>query len=293
MTDILKTYKKRIALFKKLYHYNNGTYDRQRGVTVYDVKILSAEESAFMNELQWNPNDIVQLNHDALIPAITKLIEDERLSKDRLIGEFVAAAGGSYRRGINGLMNLHFATLVPEHSYHPAQGLAACGICGFSELSTRTHDNLSDIRESLWLGYNWHSPKGIYADLAERIELPEIHPTQEDAAALKSLLEGVDRAQAGETPGKLEKRLSAEKVVKGNSGTRRALLSTLAEVGVIPNAAMPVDPKRWINHEVMVQAGMDLDSTQGRSDIEMPYAGWRGHLGIDWDRAKELFGNYL
>lgn len=293
MIDILKTYKKRIALFKKLYHYDNGTYDGQRGVTVYDVGILSAEESAFMNEIQWQPNDIVRLHHDEMILAITGLIRDERLSEERLIGEFVAAAGGSYRRGINGLTNLRFATLIPEHSYHPAQRLAACGICGFSELSIRTSDNLSNIRESLWLGYHWHSPNGIYADLSERIELPEVHPTEEDAAALKSLLEGVARAQAGETPGRLEKRLSAEKVIKSNSGTRRSLLSTLAEVGVIPNAAMPVDPKRWIDHETMVEAGMDLDSTQGRSDLEMPYAGWRGQLGVDWDRAKELFGIYL
>lgn len=293
MIDVIGTYKKRMALFKKLYDYHNGTYNGQIGASLYNDKILSAEERAFMNELNWQANDIVRLNHDELIPAVAGLFRDERLSESRLIGEFVAAAGDSYRRGMNGLTSLRFATLIPEHAYTPARKLASCGVCGFYELSTRTSANLSSIRESLWIGHHWSSPEGVYADFSERIELPEIHPTQQDAAALKRLLEAVDRADIDETPGRLEKRLSAEKIIKGNSGTRRALLSALAEAGVLPNAARPVDPKRWIDHEEMVEAGLKLDTTQGRSDLDMPYAGWRGHLGVDWDRAKELFDNYL
>ncbi|MEJ8303238.1 hypothetical protein [Saccharibacillus sacchari] len=293
MTDILGTYKKRIALFKKLYRYDNGTYDGQRGVTVYDDQILSADEYAFMNELKWKANDISELKHDELIPAIAGLMKNERITPDRLIGEFVAAASGRYRRGVNGLTSLRFADLAPEHGYRPARKLSSCGICGFSELDARTCSNLSDIRESLWIGHHWSSPLGIYADLSERMELPEIYPTQEDAAALKLLLEAVDRADAEETPGKLEKRLSAEKVVKGNSGTRRALLDALAQVGVLPNLALPIVTDRWIEHETMVEAGMNLDTTQGRSDLDMPYAGWRGHLGVDWDAAKKWFGSYL
>lgn len=293
MTDVIKTYKKRIALFKKLYHYNNGLYDRQLGTRVFDDTVLSAEEKAFMTEIGWTANDIVRLEHDGLVPAIAELARDERLSEARLIGEFVAAAGGSYRRGMNGPSSLHVARLAPEHEYRPAKKLASCGVCGYYEVSVGSSSNLSNIRESLWLGYHWSSPEGVYADLSERIELPEIRPTEEDAGALKRLLETVDRADQDETPGRLEKRLSAERTLKGNGGTRRALLEALAKIGVLPNTELPVDPNRWIEHEAMIEAGMEMDTTQGRSDLEMPYAGWRGRLGVDWDRAKQLFGMYL
>ncbi|MCQ4088252.1 hypothetical protein [Saccharibacillus sp. JS10] len=293
MIDLIATYKKRMTLLKKLYTYTNGDYDPNLGTQVYDEKILSAADIDFMNDLNWKANDIVKIDHDQVLPAIKKLIQDDRLSQKRLVGEFVAAVGDRYRRGTNGLKALRFATLAPMHPYTPAKKLMSCGVCGFSELDTRTSENLSMIRYSMWIGHHWGSPIGIYTDLSERILLPEIQPTQEDAAALKRLLEAVDEAPSDEKPGRLEKRISADRVLKGNAGTRRAILDSLSEIGVLPNAAMPIDANQWIDHEDMVEAGLNLDTTQGRSDLEMPYAAWRGSLGVDWDQANKWFGDYL
>lgn len=293
MSDLDKLYKKRIALFKKLYFYANGTYDPQLGVSLYDDSVLSDEDQAFMNEIGWKANEPVLLEHDQLMNDIAGLGRDERLSEARLIGEFVAAAGGRYRRGVNGPISLRYTRLLPSHGYRRARKLVSCGVCGYYEHALTDHCNLSQIRESLWIGHAWASPAGVYADLTERLELPEVVPTQEDVAALRRLLEAVDRAAEDEKPGALEKRISAEKVLRGNAGTRRALLSVLAGIGVLPNIGLPIEPDRWIDHEDMVEAGMELDTTQGRSDLEMPWAGWRGRLGVDWERAKEIFWAYL
>ncbi|WP_172195352.1 hypothetical protein [Saccharibacillus qingshengii] len=293
MTFIDPGYKKRTALYKKLYAYNNGTYDPKLGTTHFDESVLSAEEKAFMQEIGWKANEMIVLEHNEMIARITELGQDERLSDARLTGEFVAAVGGSYRRGANGPVALRFARLIPPHDYRPARRILSCGVCGHGEHSLNRSIALSRIRESLWLGYRWHSPEGVYADLSERVELPQVDPTEEDAAALKRLLEALSRAEPDETPGKLEKRLSAEKVLRGNGGTRRSLLDVLSELGVIPNMGLRIEPEHWIDYEDMVEAGMELDTTQGRSDLEMPWAGWRGHLGVDWDRARVCFGEYL
>ncbi|NGZ77626.1 hypothetical protein [Saccharibacillus alkalitolerans] len=293
MSDLDKLYKKRMALFKKLYFYDNATYDPQLGVSLYDDSVLSGEDKAFMNEIGWKANEPVLLEHDALIDSIAELGRDERLSEARLIGEFVAAVDGRYRRGVNGPISLRYIRRLPTHAYRRARKLVSCGVCGYYEHLLTDCSNLSQIRESLWIGHAWASPIGVYADLTERLELPEVMPTSEDAVALRRLLEAVDRAADDEKPGALEKRLSAEKVLRGNAGTRRALLSVLAGIGVLPNIGLPIEPDRWIDHEAIVEAGMELDTTQGRSDLEMPYAGWRGRLGVDWNRAKELFGAYL
>ncbi|QDH20183.1 hypothetical protein [Saccharibacillus brassicae] len=293
MPSIDQTYKKRVALFKKLYAYDNGTYDPQLGASLYDESVLSADEQAFMAEIGWTANELVTLEHDRLIEAIAELGRDERLNEDRLAGEFVAAVGGSYRRGANGPVSLRFARLAPPHEYRRARKLLACGVCGHSEHALGRPITLSRIRESLWLGYSWHSPEGIYADLSERVDLPPVMPTAEDADALKRLLEALSRAEPDETPGKLEKRLSAEKVLRGNGGTRRSLLDVLAWLGVIPNMGLDMERGVWTDYEDIIEAGMEFDTTQGRSDLEMPWAGWRGRLGVDWERAKTCFGPYL
>ncbi|OWA33321.1 hypothetical protein B9G55_21820 [Saccharibacillus sp. O16] len=293
MSSMQTEYKKRLALFKKLYPYHNGVYDPALGVSLYDETVLSDADKDFMQEIGWKANDPVRLEHDALMTSIVELGQDNRLSEARLTGEFIAAVGDRYRRGVNGPISLRYMKLLPEHPYRPARKLTSCGVCGYYEHAPTDHWNLSEIRESLWLGHAWASPTGVYTDLTERLELPVVPPVREDVDTLKRLLKVLDESTEGEKPGALEKRLSAAKVLSGNAGTRRALLSVLAGIGVLPNIGLPITPNEWIDHEEMVEAGMQLDTTQGRSDLEMPWAGWRGQLGVDWDRVNAVFGWYF
>lgn len=77
-----------------------------------------------------------------------------------------------------------------------------------------------------------------------------------------------------------------------NKGVRRGILNSLAISGVIPNACIKNDFYTWTDFEEMVSHEGKLNNTQGRSDMEMPWAAWKGKLNIDRNVAKKLFGKF-
>lgn len=147
------------------------------------------------------------------------------------------------------------------------------------------------------LGNNYSgSSFGAYLDMAELVELLEQEPveaTDIDKHAFRQLLQSLDRAEAGETPGQYEKRLTGEKILKGHAGIRRGMLQALARVGVLPNRILELSPDRWTDMATITHAEFELDNTKGRSDMEMPWAGWQGSLGVDWNKARAIFGDWV
>lgn len=63
--------------------------------------------------------------------------------------------------------------------------------------------------------------------------------------------------------------------------------------GVIPNTQLSLSLANWTGFDVMQEAAIQLNNTKGRSDMEMPWAGWMGGLRVDWDKAEQWFGQYL
>ena len=112
------------------------------------------------------------------------------------------------------------------------------------------------------LGNNYSgSSFGAYVDMAELVELLEQEPieaTDNDKRAFSQLLQSLDRAEAGETPGQYEKRLTGEKIMKGHAGIRRGMLQALARVGVLPNRILELSPDRWTDMATIIHAEFEL-----------------------------------
>ncbi|MEY8746231.1 hypothetical protein [Paenibacillus tundrae] len=285
--------KKLLKTLKKLYHYSNGVYDRERQVTLYQVDTLTAAEQEFLQVHNWNVNDIVQIEHDVIIDKLVALQQNESLSWRTITDAFIAGVGGSYPRGISALASYHMMIHTTPHTYKEAEKFLMCKVCGFSH-SDQGWENISWIRYAIHLGnYYGGTSRGAYVDLYEIIHLLEntpITPTADDINIFNQLLVSLDEATDDESPGKYEKRLTSNKLIKGTPGIRRGILQSLAMVGVIPNQKLSLSPNHWTNVEDLHLTGLELNNTSGRSDMEMPWAGWRGELGVDWNHAKQLFG---
>lgn len=296
-TNNNKLYKQKLKILQKLYHYQNSDYDATRQVSIYREEVLTSEESERLQQDHWKINDILSLDHNSLIQSIRTWGKEEQLSLERAVAEFVAAVGGSYPRGMTTLHSTLFAQQVPDHDYQAARRLMACGVCGFSESDATPHhghwDNIADVRYSLYQGRLYQSVIGVYTDLQERLALPAISPTEEDINIFRNLLHHLDQAHEDETPGSYEKRLTAAKLIKGNAGTRRDILQTLAIAGILPNSQISLNPLTWTSFEDIVDPELNLNNTKGRSDMEMPWAAWEGKLRVNWDQARLLFGAYL
>lgn len=287
----------KIKILKKLYHHQNAHYDSVRHVSIYQEDGLTTQERQQLEQDQWKANDILAVNHDYLVQCIRSWGQDAALSLARASAEFVAAVGGSYPRGMTALHSTLFAHYVPDHAYQPARRLLACGICGFPEheaASGHEHcENIAAIRYALYQGRLYGSLIGVYTDLQERMDLPAMSPTAEDIAVFRKLLQHLDQAGHDMTPGSYENSLTASKLIKGNAGMRRDVLQSLSYAGILPNTYVPLDPAIWTAHEDIADPEVPPNNTKGRSDMEMPWAGWHGKLGVDWAKAHQLFGAYL
>ncbi|WP_098745714.1 hypothetical protein [Paenibacillus sp. EZ-K15] len=284
---------KLLRVLKKLYHHSNNDYDRERKVSIYKTGTLTPAEQELLHASGWVPNELQYIRHDEIIDKLIVLQTNPLLSWSSVGSAFIAGVGGSYPRGISSLASYHSMIHARTHAYEEAERVLACRVCAFSH-SDEGWDNLSYIRYAMHLGNNYSgSSFGAYVDMTEFVKLLEqgpIQPTEKDKQAFSDLLHSLDRAEAAETPGKYEKRLTSEKIIKGHAGIRRGMLKALAMVGVIPNRILELAPDRWTDMESIINAESSLDNTKGRSDMEMPWAGWQGSLGVDWSKARAIFG---
>ena len=96
-----------------------------------------------------------------------------------------------------------------------------------------------------------------------------------------------------ETPGKLEQRIRAAKIVPGYEKYRfRGQLITLAELGVIPNAFIRPLYDGFTAFEERCMIGQKAIKNV-RFDIPLPLAGWKGDNPINEVRLNELFGEII
>ena len=284
---------KLLRVLKKLYHHSNNDYDRERKVSIYKTGTLTPAEQELLHASGWVPNELQYIRHDEIIDKLIVLQTNPLLSWSSVGSAFIAGVGGSYPRGISSLASYHSMIHARAHAYEEAERVLACRVCAFSH-SDEGWDNLSYIRYAMHLGNNYSgSSFGAYVDMTEFVKLLEqgpIQPTEKDKQSFSDLLHSLDRAEAAETPGKYEKRLTSEKIIKGHAGIRRGMLKALAMVGVIPNRILELAPDRWTDMESIINTEFSLDNTKGRSDMEMPWAGWQGSKGVDWGKARAIFG---
>lgn len=286
--------KKMLSILKKLYKYDNTDYDSSRGLSLYRTDTLTSDERKLLDKSSWEPNEIEFITHDEINRKLIALRSDEHLTWQPIAGAFIAGVGGSYPRGISSLMSYHRMIHMHEHSYEQAERFICCKYCGHHK---DQWDHLSRIRYAIHSGNTYgNNPTGAYTDMAEMSRLlaqAPIIPTTEDVRIFNQLIQFIEAAEDDLTPGQFEKHLTASKLIKGTAGLRRGILQSLAFVGVLPNISLTLSPDLWTNVEDILNAELNLNNTKGRSDMEMPWAGWQGKCGVDQRRLQQLFGPFL
>lgn len=282
-----------MRVLRKLYKYENSQYDPERQVSLYSLDILSEKEKSLLSESNWQPNIIERFaDHADVISKLNSLKNNPLLTQKRCLDAFVAGVGGSYLRGRSVLGAFHKLQNLPLHNYEENPQYACCWVC--SDKDQQKHINDSYFQYCLYYGNSYTgNPTYAYLNLKHLLTVPLVSPTPADKEIFKQLLDLLRHAPEDETPGKFEKRLNEAKLVSGDKYTKRGILHSLALVGVIPNAYIPLSLDHWANFGDITIAENQLNNTKGRSDMEMPWAGWKGALKIDEKKLMAYFGEYL
>ncbi|MFD2562878.1 hypothetical protein [Aquimarina rubra] len=267
---ILKEKSKAIGILKKVYHHANTDYETQYdGIVGYKTDFLSQEQWNILKENNLIPNKIEKWTHDDFINSFLKLKENKKLTLEFSKALFLKGITGDFPRYRQTLISFLYLQKVEEHTYIASKKYSGCAICGLPESTTEdsTHNLFT-----YYLGHSWNeSPKHFAAELEDILQYPKPEIYEKDKELLVKLLLSIDDSDKNETPGQLEKRIAKEKLLpKTDKYKRYGILQTLAILGILPSNA-------------------EFDNQPARSDIVLPLAGWRGELGVDFQKAIEIF----
>jgi len=280
-------------VLNKLYKYQNSQYDAERSVSIYDDGILSDKEKTVLAEQQWTCNNIMYFSgHDDALQKLQSLKEATELTEERIVATFIAGVGGSYLRGRSVLSAWSKLKSLHMHSYVEKPAYRCCWVC--ADFDKPNYENEAYFQYCLAVGNSYSStPTHAYMNLASLVNQPIAQPTKEDKQTFIALITLLREASDDETPGQFEKRLTATKIIRGDVYTKRGLLDALARIGVVPNQFIDLNDNEWTDFGDIVSCENQLKNTKGRSDMEMPWAGWKGHLKVNEERLQQLFGAYL
>ena len=291
---LLKILKK--VYFKKKY-VKDGSYLRQIDcgdrldpdtmTTNYSTDILSPSDQAFLIKSGYPVNEIVYHTHDQCVERIKYIIQTGDVTLEKCLLAFICGFE-SFPRGRQPILSYLFARALPVHRFNEE---GYCPICSLKKDKWLQYGE--DIFR-LYYGYSWNeSWENCVVDLEEFTKLPSCQPTENDISIFKSVIEIIRNAPSMETPGKLEQRIRAAKIVPGYEKYRfRGQLITLAELGVIPNAFIRPLYDGFTAFEERCMIGQKAIKNV-RSDIPLPLAGWKGDNPINEVRLNELFGDII
>lgn len=200
------------------------------------------------------------------------------LDEEAVLGAFVAGLG-SAPRGRQTVISYGWArfldTMPPgEH------GVPDCGLAPVSEV---------DVTEELLrlaLGWAWNEMVAHYLPDLEAATVGLPRPREDDRERLRALFDVIRAAPAGTKPSELEKAVARAKIVPGTDKYQRyGVLIGLAELGVLPSPTLPPTWDRFVPAAER-HASYRMLRASPRSDVTVPFAGWRG--GLDEQRAARL-----
>ncbi|HEY4252945.1 MAG TPA: hypothetical protein VGM87_17170 [Roseomonas sp.] len=195
---------------------------------------------------------------------------------------FVAGVGGSAPRGRQIPIAYAWALHLPGAIAAAAPALPDCG------LREPVKVDFTGELMRLALGYVWNEvPERYLPDLEAAAAEGLPTPTADDRARFDALIAFIAAQPGDTTPGILEQGLARAKILPGTDKYNRyGILQGLAEIGVMPNAAIPPSLDR---HVAVAERHAAQFRGAPRSDIVLPLAAWRGSLGIDHARLERLF----
>ncbi len=278
-------------ILNKLYQWGNK-YCGEYGEPLYSEKVLSEKERVVLSERGWEPNRIENFSgHIEILEKLYSLKQNPRMSESRIVATFIAGVGGSYLRGRSALSAWNCFHTIPLHNYEEKAEYGCCWICGEQDKKHIIND--SEFQYLMYLGNAFaDNPKYAYLNLRYLAEQEEVFPTAEDIKTFSKLLELLLASPSNETPSKCEKRLREAKFLPAPQHLR-GILHSLALVGVLPNQFISLSDTSWTNWGEITICEKKLKNTEGRSDMAMPWAGWRGSLKVDEKKVDKLFGEYL
>lgn len=266
------------GILERCFGYARGAAKRLGPPT--DTELAAAAAAGY-------PTDELEvLRHDDVIARLHAV--RDRLAASDIAAAFIAGVGGSAPRGLQPLISYAFARTVPAHAATGSKH-EHCETC-----SIRKEADIDRTEELLrcHLGFLWNElPTDWVLDLEELAQIGPPKPTDRDRENFRALLSAIADASADCTPGELEKELARRKVLPHSRDKyqRYGILEALAEVGVLPNAFVAPRWDAFTPNEQLFAASRKVRGSS-RSDIVLPFGGWRGSLGVDWRRAEELFG---
>ncbi|MCC7541626.1 MAG: hypothetical protein IT379_35740 [Deltaproteobacteria bacterium] len=265
-------------VLSRYYGYAKGALKRLGDPKPAELKAAAAEG--------YKPGRLEKPKHDELVRRMREACA--RLDERTILSAFVAGVGGSWLRGRQPLVSYAFARHLEEHTADPTPGYDHCRTCG---IPVKAEIEVADTIVRWHLGSVWNEGHEEYAlDLEEMLTLEPPAPTAADRAVLHAVLRAAAESPPACTPGELEKELARRKLIPdGSKYGRYGILEALAEVGVLPNPLVAPSWDRFVTQAERWDASKKSKGS-ARSDIVLPFGAWRGALGVDWKRAKKLFG---
>ena len=283
-----KTYK----ILKTIYKNQNSTYDSKTATNSFCVPSnMNPNDIEYLHANNISINSIQHFSHDEVVQRLIDIASDVRISPERIAKSFIAGVGGSYPRGLQPIISFYYARHLTRHDFISADGYSTCVDCGIEKA---TWENVSYVVFRKYWGYAWNEIPLMYLiDLEEFAIQPQVEPTPQDIETFNKLLKAISISAEDESPGRLEKRLAKEKIIpKVDKYRRYGILEALAEVGVLPNMIQTPSIDKFITPKERWENSKKLKSNL-RSDIVLPFGAWRGSLGIDYLRARDVFGNFI
>jgi len=263
--------KKAIQILKKVFHHTNTDYGKKYigGGIGYKTDFLTDSQIQTLKEANLFPNDFRVLTHDKIVGEFLALKENSNINLEFVTALFLKGISGDFPRYRQTLISYYYLKELENHIYTESEESVNCTICNLPTTVTidRTHALFT-----YYLGHAWNErPADFIFELQEIANLAKPTVSKEDIELFVTLLKEINRADANETPGQLEKRIAKAKLLpKTDKYKRYGILQTLAVIGILPSK------EELVNQPL-------------RSDIACPFAGWKGKLGVNFDKVFEVF----
>jgi hypothetical protein len=247
---------------------------------------LTAEELSVIRAAGFEPHTKTAFSHDEMLDRWLKAAHS--LDEDAVAAGLVGYVGGSYLAGGAIFLAFTIARHLRPHAYQKVRSVGSCGQCGLPEGETL---DLAEENLRTELGHLWNElPASWFLDVERAAAEGIPTPREEDAEVFHRLLTLIDEAPSDETPSQLEKRIARSKLLPHTDKYRRyGLGEALGEAGVLPNPWIVARWSEFLSAEDWSAAHARLRGS-ARSDVVLPFGGWRGELGVAWPRAAAIFG---
>ena len=275
----------RIAILKKIYHHENGFYNPDLDRHEHRIPdSVTGEDLNLLSDNGLKPNNFETFEHSNSLKRLLELKEDPRLTLDFAKAMFLKGITGEFPRGRQTLMSYIYIKNLYKHKF---EGKETCEISGLPKKKTidKTHQLYT-----FYLGHSWNEiPIHNLIELEEILKYEKPKITKEDKDKLIELLCLISKSTPNETPSNLEKRIAKSKVLpKTDKYKRYGILQTLSECGILPNEFIIPTYEKFSTRKEIWKANENL-TTSHRSDIVLPFGGWKGQNGVNYERYEEIF----